>query len=81
MPQIKANSWELVLRKYQPEEELVDLISRMLTYDAKNRLRPLDALKHAYFRDLAECKEYCQRLPLLFYFKDLENEKNGKDIA
>lgn len=57
------------------------MISRMLTYDAKGRLKPLAALRHDYFRDLVDYKHCLERLPSLFYFKDLENQKNGEEIA
>ena len=46
---IKPSSWEQVLYKYEPENELVDIISRMLTYDSKERLKPFEGLKHPYF--------------------------------
>lgn len=52
LPHIKPNSWELVLHKYEPEKELIDLIQRMLTYDTKSRLKPIEGLRHPYFEDL-----------------------------
>ena len=52
LPHIKPNSWELVLHKYEPEKELIDLIQRMLTYDTKSRLKPIEGLRHRYFEDL-----------------------------
>ncbi len=49
LPHIKPNSWELVLHKYEPEKDLIDIIERMLTYDTKSRLKPIEGLKHPYF--------------------------------
>lgn len=69
-----------MLRKYEPEKELVDIIARMLTYDVKGRLKPLEGLKHPYFSDLPSLREYVEQLPQLFYFKDLENQHNGREI-
>ena len=70
----------MILHKYEPEKELVDLISRMLTYDTQGRIKPAEALKHPYFWDLHEYPAYTSKLPLLFYFADLENSTNSKQI-
>lgn len=52
LPEIKANPWSLVLQKYKPEKELVDLIEKILIYEGKKRLKPFEALTHPYFSDL-----------------------------
>jgi serine/threonine protein kinase len=70
-PILKPTPWEAVLHKYEPEKELIDLISRMLTYDTKGRITPLEVLKHPYFWDLPSYTTHTAKLPLLFYFGDL----------
>ncbi len=40
LPYIKPTPWEVILSKYEAEPELIDLISRMLTYDTKGRISP-----------------------------------------
>lgn len=52
----------------------------MLTYDTKARITPFEGLKHPYFWDLPTLATYTHRLPLLFYFGDLENPTNAKKI-
>jgi hypothetical protein len=37
-------------------------------------------LRHEYFWDLPTLTTYTSKLPLLFYFADLENPNNGKQI-
>lgn len=79
-PQLKPTPWEAVLHKYEPEPELIALIASMLTYDTKARITPFEALKHPYFWDLPSYTAYNARLPLLFYFGDLENPNNMRQI-
>jgi hypothetical protein len=33
LPKIKSTSWAKILKKYNPEPELIDLIDKILTYD------------------------------------------------
>ena len=80
IPEIKANTWDLVLGKYEPEEELIDLLDRMLTYNAKGRLEPYEGLTHPYFKDLPTYREQVDKIPHLFQFKDLDNHKNSAAI-
>lgn len=38
LPEIKKQSWSRILRKYQPDEDLIDLIEKTLIFDGKSRL-------------------------------------------
>jgi glycogen synthase kinase 3 beta len=80
LPALRPTPWEAVLHKYEPEPQLVDLIGKMLTYDTKVRIHPFDGLRHPYFWDLPALTAHTARLPLLFYFADLENPHNAKHI-
>jgi serine/threonine protein kinase len=80
LPDIKPNNWEVVLRKYKPEETLVDFLGRILTYDAKGRLTPFEGLTHPYFSDLPSYSEELERLPALLQFGDLHNYRNSKEV-
>jgi len=40
-PQIKAHPWNKVFAKQKPDPLLIDMISKILTYAPKDRLRPL----------------------------------------
>lgn len=51
-PQIKAHPWNKVFLKFKPDPNLIDLISKLLVYSPKDRLKPLEALNHPYFNDL-----------------------------
>jgi serine/threonine protein kinase len=50
-PQIKAHSWNKIFRSRTPPEA-IDLLSKMLVYDPKKRLRPLEAAAHPFFDEL-----------------------------
>jgi len=45
-PQIKAHPWNKVFQKYKADPLLIDLISKLLVYAPKERLRPLETLLH-----------------------------------
>ena len=68
------------MSKYKPEEELVDFLDQVLTYNAKGRLKPYEGLIHPYFKDLPKHKEVTDKIPHLFNFKDLISKTNQKDI-
>ena len=51
-PKIPHTGWQKLLKKYKPDPLLVDLIEKILVYDIKERLNPLEALCHPYFHDL-----------------------------
>ena len=65
IPKVKGNDWKKVLKRYNPEQLEIDLIKKMLTYDVKERVKPIDALKHDYFADLVSFEE-TKKLPELF---------------
>lgn len=75
IPKVKGTDWRKILKRYNPEELEIDLIKRMLTYETKERIRPFEALKHAYFSDLVSFQE-AHKLPELFEFDNLRNKKN-----
>ncbi|TMW63175.1 hypothetical protein Poli38472_002116 [Pythium oligandrum] len=52
-PQIKAHSWNKIFRSRTPPEA-IDLLSKMLVYDPKKRLRPLEAAAHPFFDELRQ---------------------------
>jgi len=68
LPKIKAKPWNKVLKN--ADALLIDLISKILIYNPKERVKPAEALGHPYFDDLRlqsfqnqECK-----IPDLFNF-------------
>lgn len=50
-PQIKANPWAKLFRK-NTDQQAIDLISKILVYDPKRRLKPFEAMVHSYFDEL-----------------------------
>jgi serine/threonine protein kinase len=52
LPIVRGSDWGKILKRYAPLEAEIDLIRRVLTYDSKERIKPIDALKHPYFADL-----------------------------
>ncbi|KAI9923207.1 hypothetical protein PsorP6_002278 [Peronosclerospora sorghi] len=52
-PQIKAHSWSKIFRSRTPPEA-IDLLSKMLVYDPKQRLKPLNAAAHPFFDELRQ---------------------------
>ncbi|GLE10108.1 hypothetical protein PINS_up022103 [Pythium insidiosum] len=52
-PQIKAHSWNKIFRSRTPPEA-IDLLSKMLVYDPKKRLKPLEAAAHPFFDELRQ---------------------------
>lgn len=38
--------------KYKPDPLFIDLISKLMVYPPRERLRPLEALSHPFFNDL-----------------------------
>ena len=73
-PQIKANPWTKLFRK-STDPQAIDLISKILVYDPKRRLKPFEAMVHSYFDDLRLEKTRLpngSELPDLFDFKDEE---------
>lgn len=51
---------------HEPEDyaKLVDVVSRMLEYDPDKRIRPSEALEHAFFIDSARRSEASQTAPM-----------------
>jgi serine/threonine protein kinase len=52
-PQIKPHPWAKVFRNRAPADA-IDFISKLLRYDPKSRIDPLDALAHPFFNELRE---------------------------
>ena len=52
-PQIKAHPWPKVFRGKAPQNA-IDLVSKLLRYDPKQRIDPLEALSHPFFDELRE---------------------------
>jgi glycogen synthase kinase 3 beta len=41
-----------LFQKAKPDPEFIDLISKLLKYPPRERLKPLEALLHPYFNEL-----------------------------
>ena len=52
-PQIKAHPWVKVFRSRTPPD-IIDLVSEVLVYDPKIRLKPMEALTHPAFDELRD---------------------------
>ena len=50
-PQIRPHPWPKVFRNKQPANA-IDLVAKMLRYEPKERIDPLDALAHGFFDEL-----------------------------
>jgi len=68
LPQIKAQAWSKVLKNADPL--VIDLISKVLVYNPRDRLKPMEALAHPYFNDLRNQNFQIQecKIPELFNF-------------
>ena len=40
IPRLKANDWSKILKRYAPDKSEINLISSILTYDTRKRIRP-----------------------------------------
>lgn len=65
LPKIPAAGWKKILKKYDPEEDFIDLIEHIMVYDVKERYQPIDALMHPYFHELPKLGEILIGLPNL----------------
>lgn len=72
LPQIKAQAWSKVLKNADPL--VIDLISKVLVYNPKERLKPMEAVAHPYFNDLRNQNFQIQecKIPELFNFTQEE---------
>lgn len=72
LPQIKAQTWSKVLKN--ADAGLLDLISKVLVYNPKERLKPMEAVAHPYFNDLRNQNFQIQecKIPELFNFTQEE---------
>jgi glycogen synthase kinase 3 beta len=73
-PQIRANQWNKIFRTKTPDTA-ISLIAKLLVYDPKARLQPLDALTHPFFEELRDEKTRLpsgNKLPDLFNFDSNE---------
>lgn len=69
-PQVKAHAWHKVFRSRTPPDA-IDLISKVLIYDPRERLRAVDILVHPFFDELKDPKTRLPNgnaLPELFNF-------------
>lgn len=68
LPKIKAKPWNKVLKNGEPL--LLELLSKILIYNPKERLKPIEALAHPYFDDLRQQSFQNQecKIPDLFNF-------------
>jgi len=68
LPQIKAQAWSKVLKN--ADSLVIDLISKVLVYNPKERLKPMEAIAHPYFNDLRNQNFQIQecKIPELFNF-------------
>jgi len=67
-PQIKAHPWT---KLFKPRTSLdaIEVISKLLVYDASERLRPMECLCHEFFDELRETQAVGNKpLPELFNF-------------
>lgn len=82
LPKIPHSGWAKLLKRYNPDPLLVDLISKILVYDIRSRLTPFEILCHPYFHDLnsPEMKEHTSNLPYLLDFSRLRTPRNAKEI-
>ena len=55
-PIIKPVPWEKVFKKRKIPEHFLDLISKLLVFNPKNRLTAENALKHVYFDEIKNIK-------------------------
>lgn len=80
LPQIKAQAWSKVLKNADPL--LIDLISKVLVYNPKERLKPMEAVAHPYFNDLRNQNFQIQecKIPELFNFTPEELGGVKQDI-
>lgn len=80
LPQIKAQPWTKVLKNADPL--LIDLISKVLAYNPKERLKPMEAVAHPYFNDLRNQNFQIQecKIPELFNFTQEELGGVKQDI-
>jgi len=69
-PQVKVHSWQKVFRSKAPPEA-IDLISKLLVYNPKDRLKAVNVLTHPFFDELRDPKTVLPNrnpLPNLFNF-------------
>ena len=75
-PQIKGTPWVKVFRGKAPPDA-IDLVSRLLRYDPKSRIDPLEALSHPFFHELRTeglKLPNGKEMPDIFGFTKLETE-------
>ncbi len=76
-PQIRAHAWAKVFRSRTPVKA-VDCVATFLAYAPNRRVKPLEALAHAFFEELRQPGARCDetgggpQLPPLFDFTPLE---------
>jgi serine/threonine protein kinase len=76
-PQIRAHAWAKVFRSRTPVKA-VDCVATFLAYAPVRRVKPLEALAHAFFEELRQPGARCDetgggpQLPPLFDFTPLE---------
>jgi glycogen synthase kinase 3 beta len=82
-PTIKANNWGNVFKNRKVPQSAIDLISKILKYNPKERPKPLKALCHPFFDDLRKQETTLpngQKLPELFDFSEEEKGSTTVDV-
>ena len=51
-PSIKPHPWVKVFQKFKADPQLIELISKILVYSPKERMKPIECLLHPYFAEL-----------------------------
>jgi serine/threonine protein kinase len=80
LPQIKPQAWNKVLKNADPL--VIDLIAKVLVYNPKDRLKPMEAVAHPYFNDLRNQNFQIQecKIPELFNFGQEELSGTKQDV-
>lgn len=78
-PQIKPHPWQKVFRP-RTSPDAIDLVSKMLQYNPRERLKPMEGLAHKFFDELRvhSCRlPNGKELPPLFNFSEHEFKEAG----
>ena len=71
-PLIKPTPWEKVLRKRIIPEHFVDLISKLIVFNPKERLTAEKALEHPFFDEIKDIKNNKEKYEKYNIPKDLQ---------
>lgn len=73
-PKVAAKTLQYLFKRKTGNEQFIDLLGKMLTYEPEKRIKPLEALAHPFFDELREekCALSNGVMPDLFYFSKEE---------